>query len=69
MKIICTLQINWVSNYCTAKIIVVVWLQDGWVETPRQGSAHNVVVNGAMDEAIGEIALAAPLTTLTSMKH
>ena len=49
--------------------IIRVWLQDGRVETRRQGGAHNVVVTGAMDEAIQEIALAAPFTILTSMKQ
>ena len=55
-------------NYSTARNIIRVWLQDGRVETQRQGGAHNAVVTGAMDEAIGEIALAAPFTTLTSMR-
>ena len=55
-------------NYSTARNIVRVWLQDGRVETRRQGGAH-VVVTGAIDEVIGEIALTAPFTTLTSMKQ
>ena len=57
------------NNYSTAANVIRVWLQDGRVETRRQGGAHNVVVTGAMDEeAIGEITSAAPFTTLTSMK-
>ena len=56
-------------NYSTARNIIQVWLQDGWAETRRQGCAHNVLVTGAMNEAIQEIALAAPFTTLTSMKQ
>ena len=56
-------------NYSTARNIIRVWLQDSRVETRRQGGAHNVVVTGAMDEVIREIALAAPFTTLTSIKQ
>ena len=56
-------------NYSTARNIIRVWLQDSRAKTRRQGGAHNVVVNGAMDEAIQEIALAAPFTTLTSIKQ
>ena len=56
-------------NYITARNIIWVWLQGGRVETRRQGGAHNVVVTGVADEAIREIALAAPFTTLTSMKQ
>ena len=56
-------------NYSTARNNIQVWLQDGRVETRRQGGQHDVAVTGVMDEAIGEIALAAPFTTLTSMKQ
>ena len=56
-------------NYSTARNIIRVWLQDSRVKTRRQGRAHNVVVTDAMDEAIGEIALAAPFTTSTNMKQ
>ena len=56
-------------NYSTASNIIRVWLHDGRVETRRQGGAHNVVVTGTMDEAIREVTLAVPFTTLTSMKQ
>ena len=56
-------------NYSTARNIIRVWQQDGRVESRRRGGAHNVVVTDAMDEAIQEIALAAPFTTLISIKR
>ena len=56
-------------NYSTARNIIRVWLQDSRVETRRQDGAHNVLVTGALDTAIEEIALAAPFTTLYSMKQ
>ena len=56
-------------NYSTTRNIIRVWLQDSRVETRRQGGTHSVVVTGAMDEAIGGIALAAPFMTLTGMKQ
>ena len=51
-------------NYSTARNIIRVWLQDGRVETQQQGGAYNVVT-----DAMDEIALTAPFTTLTSMKQ
>ena len=58
-------------NYSTARNIIRVWLRDGRVETRRQG-AHTMLLSLVPWMKLFEkplFALAAPFTTLTSMKQ
>ena len=69
VKIICTLQINWVST--TAQQGTLFGSGCKTAESKLYGKVAHTMLSSlvSLDEAIREIALATPFTTLTSIKQ